>query len=77
MTEEKGNAAEAQRNSAIRTSFARVQTLVGKHAFAVLNSQAICRGRCIGWRGGSIAIVDARGVVRLTHPRYVFADYPL
>lgn len=46
-------------------------------AFVVLRNQRLHRGRLVGRRGRSVrvGVVDAGGVVRITHARFVFPDW--
>jgi hypothetical protein len=53
------------------TGWERIQALIGRPAFAVLDNQRQHYGRCIGWRRGSVAVADQRGMVRVVHGRYV------
>jgi len=46
------------------------------YVYAINDRQNIVRGRYAGRRRGHhVAIVDARGVVRTFHPRYVGVDW--
>lgn len=47
----------------------------GSPAFAVQNDQAIFRGRYVSRRGAIIRIVNAQGLVRSFHARYVWPDW--
>lgn len=46
-------------------------------AFIVLHNQHIHHGRLVGRRGvtARVGIVDARGIVRVAHARFVFPDW--
>lgn len=54
-----------------------IDTRSRPQVFAVLHNQRIHHGRLVGRLGRTarVAVVDARGVVRVVHARFVFPDW--